>query len=321
MRKNVTEEEVQYTMKVLREEREKKAAKKARKEKRKRKNRSWKKHWHNSSFRRKNLWENRILSVCVSDMSSRLPMIEKYRRREPVPNAIAIVFDRSRKRKRQEGGNIMSTIFNVLQEKIPEWRFEVKSLLEKKGIKDISSVTVNQAYGGMRGVKGLVCDTSAVDPDKGLIIRGRPLLEITDILPEEVFYLLLTGELPDEAALKDLQKQYAQHVDVPQYVWDVLKAMPEDSHPMTMFDTAILAMEKESMFRQEYDKGLQKQEYWRYILEDGIRLIAKLPNIGAGVYRIRFNKGDLIAPDKSLDWGANFAHQLGIDDPDGTLKN
>lgn len=37
MRKNVTEEEVQYTMKVLREEREKKAAKKARKEKRKRK--------------------------------------------------------------------------------------------------------------------------------------------------------------------------------------------------------------------------------------------------------------------------------------------
>lgn len=214
----------------------------------------------------------------------------------------------------------MSTIFNVLQEKIPEWRFEVKSLLEKKGIKDISSVTVNQAYGGMRGVKGLVCDTSAVDPDKGLIIRGRPLLDITDILPEEVFYLLLTGELPDEAALKDLQKQYAQHVDVPQYVWDVLKAMPEDSHPMTMFDTAILAMEKESMFRQEYDKGLQKQEYWRYILEDGIRLIAKLPNIGAGVYRIRFNKGDLIAPDKSLDWGANFAHQLGIDDPDGTLK-
>ncbi len=214
----------------------------------------------------------------------------------------------------------MSKILETLSKKIPDWRYEAKQLLEEKGDKVISNVTVAQAYGGMRGVKGLVCDTSAVSADSGLIIRGRPLLEITDILPEEVFYLLLTGDLPDKDALKDLQSQLSEHAEVPQYVWDVLKAMPKDSHPMVMFNAAILVMEKESEFRKQYDKGLQKQDYWKATLDDAIRLVAKLPALGAGVYRIRFDKGALIDPDKSLDWAANFAHMLGIDDPDGLLK-
>ena len=214
----------------------------------------------------------------------------------------------------------MSILLETLSKKIPDWRYEAKQLLEEKGDKVVSNVTVAQAYGGMRGVKGLVCDTSAVSADSGLIIRGRPLLDITDILPEEVFYLLLTGDLPDKAALKDLQSQLSKHAEVPKYVWDVLRAMPKDSHPMVMFNAAILVMEKESEFRKQYDKGLQKQDYWKAILDDAIRLVAKLPALGAGVYRIRFDKGELITPDKSLDWGANFAHMLGIDDPDGLLK-
>ncbi len=214
----------------------------------------------------------------------------------------------------------MSKILETLSKKIPDWRYEAKQLLEEKGDKVISNVTVAQAYGGMRGVKGLVCDTSAVSADSGLIIRGRPLLDITDILPEEVFHLLLTGDLPDKDALKDLQLHLSEHAEVPQYVWDVLKAMPKDSHPMVMFNAAILVMEKESEFRKQYDKGLQKQDYWKATLDDAIRLVAKLPALGAGVYRIRFDKGALIEPDKNLDWGANFAHMLGIDDPDGLLK-
>lgn len=214
----------------------------------------------------------------------------------------------------------MSHLYETLRKKIPEWRYEVKQLIDARGNVAISNVTLAQAYGGMRGVKGLVCDTSSVSPDTGLIIRGRPLLSITNILPEEVFYLLLTGDLPDETALQDLQAQLTEHQEIPAYVWDVLKAMPVDSHPMVMFNTAILVMEKESIFRQRYDEGIAKQEYWKAILEDGIRLVAKLPGIGAGVYRLRFNKGDFIAPDPKLDWGANFAHMLGIEDPDDTLK-
>ena len=214
----------------------------------------------------------------------------------------------------------MASLYNTLEEKIPVWRDDVESLLKNNGSSVISEVTLTQAYGGMRGVKGLVCDTSSVSPDTGLIIRGKPLLDIIDILPEQVFFLLLADEMPDEDALTNLQSQLSEHAVVPDYIWTILNSMPEDSHPMAMLNTAVLAMEKESVFRKNYDKGMSKEDFWKPMLEDGLSLIAKLPAIGAGVYRIRFQKSGLIEPDGSLDWGANFAHMLGLNDPDGNVK-
>ena len=214
----------------------------------------------------------------------------------------------------------MSILLKKLEQKIPNWREDVKNLISDSGSSVISEVSLKQAYGGMRGVKGLVCDTSSVSEDTGLIIRGIPLLDIIEILPEEVLYLLLTGDLPDKDALSELQSNLQEHAVVPDYIWTILRNMPNDSHPMAMFNTAVLAMEKESVFRSYYDKGMNKNDFWKPTLEDGIRLIAKLPALGAGVYRIRFEKGNLINPDQSLDWGANYAHMLGLDNSDNNLK-
>ncbi|MEE9165879.1 MAG: citrate (Si)-synthase [Candidatus Neomarinimicrobiota bacterium] len=213
----------------------------------------------------------------------------------------------------------MSILQTILEEKVPLWRKEKKDILTKYGKEVISEVTVSQAYGGMRGIKGMICDTSVVEPDKGLIVRGHPLLQIKEIWPEEVFHLLVTGEMPDEEAKRDLQEQLAERSDVPSYVWDVLRAMPKDSHPMCMLDTGILVMERQSAFRKAYDEEMKKTEYWVAMLEDAFRLLGALPGIAAGVYRIRFSKGDIIPYDKSLDWGANFARMLGIDDPTGNF--
>jgi citrate synthase len=175
----------------------------------------------------------------------------------------------------------------------------------------------------MRGVKAMVCDTSLVDPDKGLIIRGIALKDLVDMdkLPEEIYYLLCTGELPDKKGLESLQEDLTERSKVPSYVWNVLRAMPKDSHPMAMLDTAILVMEKESIFRKKFDEGLKREEYWEIILEDSLQLLAKLPSVAAGVYRIRFNKGNLIEPDPELDWGGNYARMLGLDDPTGEFAN
>lgn len=208
-----------------------------------------------------------------------------------------------------------------LQELIPKWREEIGGINKTHGNKVISDVNIGQAYGGMRGVKGMICDTSEVPPDKGLIIRGIPVAQLTDKLPEEVFYLLLTGELPDKKALTALQKDLQARQKVPAYVWKVLEAMPKDSHPMAMFDTAILAMERESLFREKYDAGMKKTEYWEPMLEDSLNIIAKLPAIGAGIYRMRFKKGPRITPKKGLDWAANYAHMLGIKDKTGGLAD
>ncbi len=213
----------------------------------------------------------------------------------------------------------MATIQDVLAQKIPVWREEIASVRKGFGEKVISQVTVDQAYGGMRGVKGLVCDTSVVEPDKGLIIRGNPLLEIKDLWPEDIFFLLLTGERPDTQTRESIQHEYDKRAEVPDYVWSVLRAMPSDSHPMCMLSTAILCMERESRFRACYDEGMPKGDYWMPTLEDSLTLLARLPGIAAGIYRMRYNKGDRIAWTKGLDWGANYAKMLGIPDPRGSF--
>ena len=211
----------------------------------------------------------------------------------------------------------MSLLKQELRKQIPRVQNEIKQLIIDKGDEKISDVTVAQAFSGLRGIKAFVCDTSSVSADKGLIIRGIPLLEITHILPEEVFFLLLTGRLPNKDELADLKNDFSSHLEVPDYVWRVLSEMPDDAHPMTLFNTGILAMQNESVFRKKYDDGMPKTEFWEAILEDGIRLLAKLPTLGAGIYRMRFNKGDRIAPDPNQDWSGNFVHMIGLPDDTG----
>ena len=136
----------------------------------------------------------------------------------------------------------MNSLKNQLKNQIPVLQNDIKKLISDKGDQKISEVTVAQAYSGLRGIKAFVCDTSSVSAEKGLIIRGIPLLEMTDVLPEEVFYLLLTGDLPNESELKELQEEFSEHLSVPEYVWNILNEMPKETHPMTMFNTGILAM-------------------------------------------------------------------------------
>ena len=202
---------------------------------------------------------------------------------------------------------------------LPQVQSEARDILKNHGGDVISEVTIKQAFGGMRGVKGMICETSLVEPDKGLIIRGRPLLDITELWPEETFWLLLTGEMGTKDEIADLRKELMDRSEVPGYVIDVLKAMPADSHPMAMLNTGILVMERESEFRKSYDKGITKGEYWISTLEDAVNLLGVLPGIAAAVYRIRYEKGDIIPSNKDLDWGANFAYMLGLDDPTGNF--
>lgn len=211
----------------------------------------------------------------------------------------------------------MATIQETMAKLVPQWREDIGAFVKEHGDVEVSKVTVAQIYGGMRGVRGLICDTSAVEPDRGLVIRGKHVSELTGRIPEEILWFLLTGSMPDDASLKGLQDELKKRGKVPSYVWDVLHAMPKDSHPMCMLNTAILCMEKESVFRKRYDEGMTKAEYGQATLEDALSLLAVLPEIAAGVYRIRFNKGNLIPSDPKLDWSGNYVHMLGIPDPSG----
>jgi citrate synthase len=175
----------------------------------------------------------------------------------------------------------------------------------------------------MRDVKGLVTDISYVDPVEGIRLRGFTIPELLEKLPKPagaempytggLYFLLLTGEIPSEEEALEVESEWQARGQVPHYVYDVIRAMPADTHPMTLFSQAVLALQRESLFAKRYQEGLRREEYWEPTLEDSLNLTAKLPAIAAFIYRFKYKDGEIIPPDPGLDWAGNFAHMLGVE--------
>ena len=73
-----------------------------------------------------------------------------------------------------------------------------------------------QMYGGMRGIKGLVTETSVLDPEEGIRFRGYSIPECQKLLPkgkggaeplpEGLFWLLITGQIPSQEQVDAISK-------------------------------------------------------------------------------------------------------------------
>ncbi len=219
----------------------------------------------------------------------------------------------------------MSALKEKLGKKIEEWRPRTTKLLKDHGDVKVGEVTIAQVIGGARGIKSLTTDISYLDPFEGIRFRGFTIPEVMEKLPkvpgsempyvEGFFYLLLTGDVPTEKDAKEVAEEFKKRAEVPEYVFNVLRQLPPDSHPMAMFSTAIIAMQRESVFVKEYNAGLNKMEYWAATYEDGLNLLAKLPAIAAFIYRLKYKNGDIIKSDPNMDMGGNFAHMMGIKKP------
>lgn len=203
---------------------------------------------------------------------------------------------------------------------------EVKALIKEHGDKVLGQYNVAQVYQGMKGMIGMVTETSKLDAEEGIRFRGYSIPELreklpkapggSEPLPEGIFYLMLVGELPTQEDVHDVSNNWARRSIVPKHVFDVLDKLPSSTHPMTMFVTGIMAMQTESIFAAAYRKGISKKEYWDYVYEDSMNLIARLPRVAAYIYRRKYKNGEHIEPDPKLDWAANFAHMLGFEDFD-----
>ena len=225
----------------------------------------------------------------------------------------------------------MSTLKETLYKKIEEHRPRTVRLLKEYGDTKISDVTIAQAIGGARGVRCLVTDVSYLDPFEGIRFRGRTIPETFAALPpvegqeypsvEGFFYYLMTSEIPTAEQAEKVVADFKTRRQLPDYVKDILRAMPKDTHPMTMYSAGILAMQRESTFVKRYNEGMSKMDYWKPTLEDSLDLLGKLPAIAAGIYRMRFKKGKRIAPKKNLNWAQNYAHMLGIPDKSGDFAD
>lgn len=201
---------------------------------------------------------------------------------------------------------------------------EIKSIVKEHGAKKIGEVQLSQVFQGMRGITGLVTETSLLDAHEGIRFRGYSIPELqkklpkapggSEPLPEGLFYLMLIGELPTEEDVAYLSSVWQRRSHVPNHVFDVIDALPLTTHPMTMFVSGIMALQTESNFAKKYSEGMNKKDYWEWTFDDSMDLIARLPRIAAYIYRRKYKKNEHIHPNGLLDWAGNLAHMLGYAD-------
>jgi len=212
-----------------------------------------------------------------------------------------------------------------LRHKIEEWRPRTEKLLKEYGDVVIDKVTIGQVIGGMRGIKSLVTDISYLDPMEGIRYRGYTLPEIFEKLPkpkgaempyvEGLYYLLLTGDIPNEEEVSEMVDEFNKRRILPRYVYEVIDSFPCCSHPMTIFSAAVMTMQRESFFAKKYHAGISKMEYWDSTYEDALNLLAKLPEVATYIFAKLYRDGKRIQSNPNLDYGANFAHMMGIGYP------
>ncbi|KHJ46572.1 citrate (Si)-synthase, eukaryotic [Trichuris suis] len=212
----------------------------------------------------------------------------------------------------------------VMASKIVEHSKKVASFRKEHSKSVIGEITIDMVYGGMRSMKALLWETSLLDPELGIKFRGRSIPEVlkqlptlgsNEPLPEGIFWLLCTGDVPTAKQVQALRTQFNQRAVLPEHVVQMVLSFPKQLHPMAQFISAIAALSSESKFSAAYTGGIPKSTFWEYIYEDALNLIAKLTPLAAMIYRSCFKSSSTVCPiDPEKDWAANFAAMLGYED-------
>ena len=154
------------------------------------------------------------------------------------------------------------------------------------------------------GFGNTASSTSAItfiDGDEGILrYRGYAIEDLAENASfVEVAYLLIKGELPTAEQLKSFEDRIAQHAEVPQGIYDLVAAMPEDAHPMSILSTAVSAL---GTFNQDtidvYDDAQME--------EAAVRLLGAMPVLTALAHRRRFGVDSVLRPEPQYGLVGNF---------------
>src|SRR3981081_2567110 len=112
---------------------------------------------------------------------------------------------------------------------------EIRDLIKEHGNKKIGEVTLSQIYQGMRGITGLVSETSLLDAQEGIRFRGYSIPELqqklpkakggSEPLPEGLFHLMLLGELPTEDDVHEITANWQRRSHVPNHGFAAIEAL------------------------------------------------------------------------------------------------
>ena len=155
-----------------------------------------------------------------------------------------------------------------------------------------------------KGLLGIVVDEtmiSQVMPEiNSLTYRGYTVQELCDKCSfEEVAYLVLNGELPNNKQLKKFIKDERSNRKLSKQILNDIQKMPKKAHPMDVIRTAVslMALEDKETKNNSPEANMRK----------AIRIFAKTPTAIAAFFRTRRGK-NLILPKKNLSFSENFFH-------------
>ncbi len=218
----------------------------------------------------------------------------------------------------------MDILKEKFHQKSSKLRKEIRAFIKENGTKKVDEVKAGQVFGGMRGVKSMIWETSSLDPVEGIRFRGKSIPELQEILPtrpgckqplpEALFWLMLVDEIPTRKQVNWLSNEWEKRSKLPKHTLSVLTTLAPDTHPMTQLIIGISSMQVDSVFAKRYAEGMSKADYWDATYEDSMNLIARLPHLAAFIYRRSYHKNIHVTEDNSLDWAGNFAHMLGVND-------
>jgi citrate synthase len=143
-----------------------------------------------------------------------------------------------------------------------------------------------------------------IDGDKGeLLYRGFPIEQLAvncDYL--ETCYLLLNGDLPNEAQRKDFENRVLKHTMIHEQMTRFFQGFRRDAHPMAILVGCVGALS--AFYHDSLD--IQNPEH-RFV--SAIRLIAKMPTLVAMAYKYSVGQ-PFMYPRNDLSYAGNFMRMM-----------
>ena len=157
---------------------------------------------------------------------------------------------------------------------------------------------------GLRGqVAGKTALSTVGKSGSGLTYRGYDVSELADkCIFEEVAYLLLYGNLPNQSELDAYQAKLKSLRGLPQSLKDVLERIPAESHPMDVLRTGCSMLgnlETEMSFDEENDQADRMLavfpsiiNYWYRFTHDNVRIETETDDATIGGHFLHLLKGE-----------------------------
>ena len=166
---------------------------------------------------------------------------------------------------------------------------------------DFGLMTYDPAFTNTASCKSAI---TFIDGDKGILeYRGYPIEELAEKSTFlEVAWLLLKGELPTAAELKEFRHHVTMHTYLHESTKKLMEGFRHDAHPMGMLLSTVGAL---STYYPDAKQIFDVKSRDHHV----IRLIAKMPTIAAFAYRHSIGF-PYVYPDNELSYTGNFLSMM-----------